>query len=347
MLILPSLSNLSQFSCIRIYCNKVALLLQRPACQTATRHKDPVTHVHTHQNFHPLAPQCPELAGLAADAGRAAACAAALAGGGLGSDGGRPMVATDAVVSLHNLTVSYRQHPALHHISGHFAPGSLTAVVGPNGSGKSTLLKSIVGLLPIEAGGNLTVTPPRERIAYLPQVAEIDRSFPIDVRDCVLLGCWGLVGAWGGVSSAMLAKVDAALEAVGLRGFERRGIGSLSSGQLQRVMFARMLVQDAELILLDEPFNAIDAKTAAALMKLVCQWHQQQRTVVAVLHDDSLVRQHFPSTVLLARELVGWGATSQVLTEPNLRQARAMAEAWDEVADRCDVDTLAEQKMAA
>ena len=111
------------------------------------------------------------------------------------------------MVTLHNLTVSYRQHPALHHISGSFAPGSLTAVVGPNGSGKSTLLKSIVGLLPIEggrSGGALTVTPPRERIAYLPQVADIDRSFPIDVRDCVLLGCWGAAGAWGAVTRAML-----------------------------------------------------------------------------------------------------------------------------------------------
>ena len=259
---------------------------------------------------------------------------------------------TSPVVSLNNLTVSYRKHPALHHISGSFAPGSLTAVVGPNGSGKSTLLKSIAGLLPIEggrSGGALAVAPPRERIAYLPQVTDIDRSFPIDVRDCVLLGCWGSAGAWGAVARAMLGKVDAALATVGLEGFERRSVGSLSSGQLQRVMFARMLVQDAELILLDEPFNAIDAKTTAALLALVRQWHRQQRTIIAVLHDDALVRQHFPSTLLLARELVGWGATSEVLTERNLRRARAraMAEAWDEAAGLCDIDTLAAQKVAA
>lgn len=257
------------------------------------------------------------------------------------------MVSASPVVSLHNLTVSYRQHPALHHISGSFAPGSLTAVVGPNGSGKSTLLKSIAGLLPIEEGGTLTVMPPRERIAYLPQVAEIDRSFPIDVRDCVLLGCWGAAGAWGAVTGALLGKVDAALQAVGLEGFERRGIGSLSSGQLQRVMFARMLVQGADLILLDEPFNAVDAKTTAALLTLVRQWHQQRRTIIAVLHDDSLVRQHFPATLLLARELVGWGATGDVLTEPNLRHARAMAEAWDETAGLCGIDPPAAQKVAA
>ena len=260
------------------------------------------------------------------------------------------MVAAAPVVALDNLTVSYRRHPALHHVSGGFAPGSLTAVVGPNGSGKSTLLKSIMGLLPLEggrSGGALTVLPARERIAYLPQVAEIDRGFPIDVRDCVLLGCWGAVGAWGGVRRGMLARVDAALRAVGLEGFERRGVASLSSGQLQRVLFARLLVQDAELILLDEPFNAIDAKTTGALLALVRQWHGEGRTEVAVLHDDALVRQHFPQTLLLARELVSWGPTLDVLTEPNLQRARAMAEAWDEAAGPCDIDALAARQAAA
>ncbi|MDB5844661.1 MAG: metal transporter ATP-binding protein [Polaromonas sp.] len=260
------------------------------------------------------------------------------------------MVAASPVVSLRNLTVSYRQHPALHHISGSFAPGSLTAVVGPNGSGKSTLLKSIAGLLPIEggrSGGALTVLPPRERIAYLPQVADIDRSFPIDVRDCALLGCWGATQAWGAVDRALLGRVDAALLAVGLEGFERRAIGSLSSGQLQRAMFARMLVQDAELILLDEPFNAIDAKTTAALLGLVRQWHRQRRTVIAVLHDDSLVREYFPRTLLLARERVDWGATAEVLTDANLQRARAMAEAWDENAELCGSGTSALRKAAA
>ena len=260
------------------------------------------------------------------------------------------MVVPRPVVTLRDLTVSYRRHPALHHLNGCFEAGSLTAVVGPNGAGKSTLLKSIVGLLPIEggrSGGALSVTPARERIAYLPQVADIERSFPMDVRDCTLLGCWGSAGAWGAVTRHMLARVDAALQAVGLEGFERRTIGSLSSGQLQRVMFARLLVQDAELILLDEPFNAIDAKTTSALLGLVRQWHQQQRTVIAVLHNDHLVRQYFPSTLLLARERVGWGATGEVLTEPNLQRARAMAEAWDENAELCGTGSPALRKAAA
>ena len=290
------------------------------------------------------------MASLAARAGHFARRRLAVGRRGLGADPGGTMVSQPHAVSLHNLTVSYRQHPALHHISGGFAQGSLTAVVGPNGSGKSTLLKSIVGLLPIEgnrAGGALTVAATCQRMAYLPQVTDIDRDFPIDVRDCVLLGCWGVAGAWGAVTDAMSQKVDDALSAVGLAGFERRSVNSLSSGQLQRVMFARILVQGAELILLDEPFNAVDAKTTAALLKLVQHWHQHQCTVIAVLHDDALVREYFPSTLLLARELVGWGATSEVLTSANWQRARAMAEAWDDTAEPCEIDTLPTQRLAA
>jgi zinc/manganese transport system ATP-binding protein len=241
------------------------------------------------------------------------------------------------VVTLDNLTVSYRQHPALHHISGQFAKGSLTAVVGPNGSGKSTLLKSIMGLLPL-AGGQMAVTAPRRRMAYLPQVAEIDRSFPMAVQDCVLLGFWPGFGAWSGVTDVQSAQVLTALQAVGLEGFESRPLNSLSSGQFQRVLFARLLVQDAQLILLDEPFSAMDSKTTAALLGLIAQWHTQGRTVIAVLHDDTQVRTHFPQTLLLAREMVAWGATDQVMTVAHLRQARALAEAWDDDAEFCDID---------
>ncbi len=241
------------------------------------------------------------------------------------------------MVSIDNLTVSYRQHPALHHICGQFAPGSLTAVIGPNGSGKSTLLKSIMGLLPA-ATGRVSVGTPIARMAYLPQVSEIDRSFPLSVGDCVLLGCWSAVGAWGGISAALLAHVQAAIHTVGLDGFEQRSIGSLSSGQFQRVLFARLLVQDANLILLDEPFNAIDSRTTTALLALIQQWHTQGRTVIAVLHDEAQVRAHFEQCVLLARELVAWGDTRQVLTEPNLQRARALAEAWDDHADICHSD---------
>jgi zinc/manganese transport system ATP-binding protein len=245
-------------------------------------------------------------------------------------------------ITLADLTVRYRQHPALHHISTRVAQGALTAIVGPNGAGKSTLLKSIMGLLPTTPGqvtlaapSRSPVSPGHRRIAYLPQLSELDRSFPITVQDCVLLGCWPASGAWGRVRAAQLASVQAALHTVALDGFERRTVGGLSSGQLQRVLFARLLVQDADLILLDEPFNAVDSHTAARLLALVQQWHRAGRTVLAVLHDDAQIHQHFPDTLLLARELVAHGPTAAVMTPANLHRARAMSEAWNDAAPWC------------
>ncbi|MGB3867292.1 MAG: ATP-binding cassette domain-containing protein, partial [Xanthobacteraceae bacterium] len=139
------------------------------------------------------------------------------------------------------------------------------------------------------------------------------------------------------------ARVEAALAAVGLTGFERRAIGTLSGGQMQRMLFARLLLQDARLIVLDEPFNAIDAKTSADLLQLVKQWRAEGRTVLAALHDMELVRAHFPKTLLLARGAVAWGATGEVLTPDNLVAARRMCEAFDEAASACAADATPAQ----
>ncbi|MBD3788523.1 MAG: ABC transporter ATP-binding protein [Sphingomonadales bacterium] len=235
-------------------------------------------------------------------------------------------------IVLHDLTLGYDRHPAVHHLDATIATGSLTAIVGPNGAGKSTLLKGIVGALtPLE--GKITRDP--ARLAYLPQQAEIDRSFPISVRDLVAMGLWAEIGAFGRIRPAQADRIAAALAAVGLTGFERRPIGALSGGQMQRVLFARLLLQDAEVILLDEPFTAIDARTAADLMALVQRWHGEGRTVLAVLHDLDTVRAEFPDTLMIARELVAHGPTAQVLTAANLLRARAMSEAFDDNAPVC------------
>jgi zinc/manganese transport system ATP-binding protein len=231
------------------------------------------------------------------------------------------------VIRLDNLTVSYQRHPVLHHLSGEFEKGSLTAIVGPNGAGKSTLLKSLLGLLPIE--GRITLSCARPRIAYLPQQAEIDRSFPISVLDCVLLGFWQISGVLGGLSPSSMDKAASALRSVGLNGFAQRPVGELSTGQFQRVLFARLLVQDAELILLDEPFTAIDSRTTSALLGLIAEWHQQGRTIIAVVHDDTQVREFFPQCLLLARQAVAWGETAKVMTPEHLQQAKLMAETWE------------------
>jgi zinc/manganese transport system ATP-binding protein len=241
-----------------------------------------------------------------------------------------------AAITLTDLTVSYRRHPAVHHLSGCFASGSLTALAGPNGAGKSTLLKSILGLQPIERG-SVTLNVPRSRIAYLPQQSEIDRSFPISVLDCVLLGHWQRIGLHAGVPKISRQQALAALQAVGLDGFAPRPLGSLSVGQFQRVLFARILLQDADLILLDEPFNAVDTHTTDALMQLIGQWHTEGRTTIAVLHDFEQVRDYFPRTLLLARRLIAWGTTNEALSPENLRAARETSAAWDENAPICTV----------
>jgi zinc/manganese transport system ATP-binding protein len=240
-----------------------------------------------------------------------------------------------AAIRFDDLTLGYERHPAVHHLTGSFAPGSLTAVVGPNGAGKTTLLKAIVGLLrPLDGCIELGAIR-RDQIAYLPQQTDIDRSFPISVLDTIQLGHWGRIGVFGRVTQAMREAASHALEAVGLTGFERRPIGSLSAGQFQRVLFARTLLQDCPVILLDEPFTAIDARTAQDLLELVHRWHGERRTVVVVSHDLDQVRQNFPDTLLVAREQIGWGPTQEVLTPDNLQRARAMLERWKPNPEIC------------
>jgi zinc/manganese transport system ATP-binding protein len=238
-------------------------------------------------------------------------------------------------LQFRDLTLGYDRHPAVHHLSGAIPAGALMAIVGPNGAGKSTLCKGIAGLLKPLAGRIERAGLKAADIAYLPQAAEIDRTFPINVFDMVSMGMWRRAGLFGGVGKQERARVETAIQAVGLSGFESRPIGSLSGGQMQRTLFARLLLQDARLILLDEPFTAIDAKTAADLFDLVRRWHAEERTVVAVLHDMELVRTGFPQTLLLAREPVAWGATADVLTPENLLRARRMCEAFDDEAAAC------------
>lgn len=238
-------------------------------------------------------------------------------------------------LTFNDLTLGYDRHPAVHHLDGAIEAGELVALVGPNGAGKSTLLKGIIGeAKPL--GGRIDRAGLRPRdIAYLPQIAEIDRSFPIRVFDFVAMGLWRSRGALKGFGRGDQARVEEALAAVGVAGFEYRTLRTLSGGQLQRTLFARVLLQDARLILLDEPFTAIDAKTTGDLLDLVARWHGEGRTVIAALHDLDQVRRHFPRTLLLAREPVAFGPTETVLSARNLLHARQLCEAWDEDADVC------------
>ncbi|GKQ51941.1 metal ABC transporter ATP-binding protein [Bradyrhizobium sp. Ce-3] len=243
-----------------------------------------------------------------------------------------------ALVTFRDVTLGYDRHPAVHHLNGAVEAGALLAVIGPNGAGKSTLLRGIAGVLkPLSGVIDLDGLEHRD-IAYLPQSADIDRTFPISVFDFVGTGLWRATGFFGGIGRAARGKILAALAAVGLNGFENRPIGTLSGGQTQRMLFARVLLQDARLIVLDEPFNAIDAKTTADLLALVKRWNGEGRTVLAALHDLDMVRNNFPETLLLARGPVEWGPTAETLTADNLMVAMRMCEAFDDSAGACVVD---------
>jgi zinc/manganese transport system ATP-binding protein len=245
-----------------------------------------------------------------------------------------PADPTAAAIELHDLTLGYDRHPAVHHLNARIAPGSLLALVGPNGAGKSTLIKALAGELRPLSGriGGLAW----QRIAWLPQHSGLDPSFPIDVRRMVAMGLWHRVGALGRFTAEHRRLCDEALTAVGLTGFESRGLDTLSGGQLQRALFARLILQDAPVVLLDEPFAAVDHRTSTDLLALLHRWQREGKTVIVVLHDLAQVRAHFPLTLLLARELVAFGPTAEVLTHAHWARAQRMQEPFDDDAPPCE-----------
>jgi zinc/manganese transport system ATP-binding protein len=228
---------------------------------------------------------------------------------------------TGASIRLQHVTLRRGGREVLRDLTGTFAPGSLTAVAGPNGAGKSTLLHAICGLLPVSSG---RIDRFGADAALLPQEGRLDRSFPINCRDVVALGWTARMGLFRRIGRDQYAAADRALASVGLDDLGVRPIGSLSAGQFQRVLFARTIVRDAPIILLDEPFSAIDAATEADLMAIIHTWHEQGRTVVVVLHDLDLIRARFPDTLLLGASsgTCDWGASDAVLSPRAVRQSR-------------------------
>ena len=216
-------------------------------------------------------------------------------------------------LTFRSAALGYGRRRVLEGIDGSVAAGELLALVGPNGAGKSTLLRGIVGDAALLGGSIDRGDLRRHDIAYLPQGPEIDRGFPITVEDFATLGLWPAVGAWRGIDRAERDRVREALDRVGLASAKDRPIGALSGGQMQRLLFARTFLQDARLILLDEPFTGIDAATTAELIGLLQEWRRAGRTVIAALHDLAQVRAEFPRTLVLDGRPVGWGPTDEVL----------------------------------
>ena len=232
-------------------------------------------------------------------------------------------VAHDAIgITVDNVSVAYGKRQALEGLTGAFAPGTLNAVAGPNGAGKSSLLKVLAGMRPPRSGHITYSQPTAGRLAYLPQQSELDRDYPITVAELVALGAWRRFGAFRQAPDNLIKPIEETIAGVGLEGNAHRLIGELSAGQFQRALFARLILQDAAVILLDEPFAAIDEGTTAELLRLVRRWSEERRTVIAVLHDLDQVRAHFPATLLLARRCIAWGDTGTTLTADNLALAR-------------------------
>ena len=232
---------------------------------------------------------------------------------------------SDAALELRRLTASYSSRPVLWDVEAEFPRGSLSAIVGPNGAGKSTLLKAALGLMPVDSGQSLILgRPAREaldRVAYVPQRDAIDWDFPVTVREVVEMGRYRNAGWIRRLGRSDAERVDASLEEVGMTAFASRQIGALSGGQRQRVFLARALAQEAPLLVMDEPFSGIDARTEAAILKLLAGLRDRGRSIVVVHHDIETVSRVFDWALLLNVRTVSCGPVGEALDEENLRRA--------------------------
>ena len=215
------------------------------------------------------------------------------------------------MIRLNRLVVGYQRRAVTPALSGEFVRGSMTALVGANGSGKSSLLKTLCGMLP-PVSGCLAFSGAHPQIAWLPQQADIEKSVPLTVFDLVAMGFWRRCGWFGGVSRAQREQVMQALQQVRMLAFAAASPATLSGGQLQRVLFARLLIQDAELLLLDEHFSGVDSDTVALLLALLAERHRAGCTLIVVLHDMATVAEHFPQQLRLHGDRGEWRSRDDV-----------------------------------
>ncbi|WP_052545530.1 metal ABC transporter ATP-binding protein [Candidatus Hepatobacter penaei] len=228
--------------------------------------------------------------------------------------------------TAHHASFKRHNHVIVSGLSLSVPRGSLVALVGPNGSGKSTLLDAIAqSQAPCEGAFHLS---PHEQCVYLPQLCRMKRDFPLLVRDVVGSGLWPQLPFWHGLRPPHHQAIMQALEAVGLTAYALTPIMNLSGGQFQRVLFARMMVQQGTLLLLDEPFTGVDEATISVLLALIQQWHKQGHTLIVAMHNLEHVKKLFPHTLLLARSFSQWGPTATTLTEANLAKAYQKSHEW-------------------
>ncbi|WP_230840038.1 metal ABC transporter ATP-binding protein [Gloeobacter morelensis] len=229
------------------------------------------------------------------------------------------------MLSVRDLNVSYGLRPALERVSFDVEAGRLVGVVGPNGAGKSTLVKAIMGVVPRRSGAVLLEGEPlekvRERVAYIPQRAGIDWDFPALVREVVAMGCVPRMGWLARPAREERARVEAAIERVGLADLAQRRIGELSGGQQQRAFIARALVQQARLFLFDEPFAGVDQYTERAILGIFGQLRDAGCALLIVNHDLGDVVRRYDDLLILRGEVVAYGPREDVFTQANLNRA--------------------------
>jgi manganese/iron transport system ATP-binding protein/manganese/zinc/iron transport system ATP- binding protein len=227
----------------------------------------------------------------------------------------------ELAISVRHLTVSYGPVPALLDVSVEIAAGQLVGVIGPNGSGKSTFIKSILGFVKPDHGSvylfGEEASNAHGRVAYVPQRGAVDWDYPITVREVAAMGRYSKRRWWQNLRREDYRLADQALEKVRMSDFARRQIGQLSGGQQQRVFMARALAQNADVLLLDEPFAGVDAATERAILDVLTETRQQGKTVVVVHHDLATAAEYFDSLVLLKQRLFAYGPPDRVL-DPRL-----------------------------
>jgi manganese/zinc/iron transport system ATP- binding protein len=227
-------------------------------------------------------------------------------------------------LSVRDVTVAYHRKPVLWNVSLKIPPGRLVGLVGPNGAGKSTLLKTVVDMIPKISGEVGIFGQPyrkvRQRVAYVPQRESVDWDFPATALDVVLMGTYGQLGWFQRVGKLERERALLALQKMEIEHLAGRQISQLSGGQQQRTFLARALVQQADLYLMDEPFAAVDASTERAIVTLMRDLQQQNKTIVVVHHDLHTVPHYFDYLVLLNTRLVAAGLTDEVFTEDNLQK---------------------------
>lgn len=228
------------------------------------------------------------------------------------------------MIRIENLNVSYKETLALKDISLVLQGPTITGIIGPNGAGKSTLLKSMLGIIPHEGHAFIDdkeMNKSLKKVAYVEQKIHIDYNFPIKVKECVSLGLYPSIPLFHTLKAKHWEKVAEALEIVGLSDYADRQISQLSGGQFQRVLIARCLVQDADYILLDEPFVGIDSVSEEIIMNTLRDLKKAGKTVLIVHHDLGKVPHYFDQVLLLNKELIALGPTKETFTQANLKQA--------------------------